>query len=92
MREVLKHSFDSTYVLYMFQFKPGEVKRLKTIFILPAPSVRLADKDLTPLANCPNLRYLQCARFAPKKRFEELKALRPDIECLWFNHYEIASG
>jgi hypothetical protein len=52
-------------------------------------SVRLADKDLSPLATCPNLAYLQCARFAPKRRFEELKALRPDIECLWFDKYEI---
>jgi hypothetical protein len=52
-------------------------------------SVRLADKDLTPLASCPNLSYLQCARFAPKNKFEELKALRPDIACLWFDKYEI---
>ena len=52
-------------------------------------SVRLADKDLTPLASCPNLAYLQCARFAPKNKFEELKALRPDIACLWFDKYEI---
>lgn len=52
-------------------------------------SVRLADKDLTPLADCPNLKYLSCARFAPKPRFDALKALRPDIECIWFDQYEI---
>ena len=52
-------------------------------------SVRLADEDLTPLAGCPNLRHLGCARFAPKPRFEQLKALRPDIRCNWFDRYEI---
>jgi hypothetical protein len=52
-------------------------------------STRLVDKDLTPLARCPKLKYLSCARFAPKKKFEELKALRPDIECTWFEQYEI---
>jgi len=52
-------------------------------------SVQLADKDLTPLATCPNLRHLGCARFAPKARFEELKALRPDIGCIWFDKYEV---
>lgn len=53
-------------------------------------SVQLRDKDLTPLAACPNLDYLSCARFAPKKSFEALKALRPDIECTWFDQYEIS--
>ncbi len=53
-------------------------------------SVRLTDKDLTPLASCPNLHHLSCARFAPKPRFDELKALRPDIACRWFDKYEIA--
>lgn len=52
-------------------------------------SVRLQDKDLTPLADCPNLKHLVCARFAPRKNFEALKALRPDIQCLWFDQYEI---
>ena len=55
-------------------------------------SVQLKDKDLTPLADCPNLAYLSCARFAPKQRFEALKALRPDIECTWFDRYEIEIG
>ena len=52
-------------------------------------SVRLKDKDLTPLADCPNLKLLSCARFAPKKNFEALKSLRPDIHCTWFDRYEI---
>ncbi len=52
-------------------------------------SVRLADKDLTPLASCANLRHLGCARFAPRARFEELKALRPDISCSWFDKYDV---
>ena len=52
-------------------------------------STRLADKDLTPLASCPNLRFLSCARFAPRERFDELKALRPDIACSWFDKYDI---
>src|SRR6478735_8764799 len=51
-------------------------------------SVRLADKNLTPLASCPRLRHLGCARFAPKASFEELKALRPDVACSWFDKYE----
>lgn len=52
-------------------------------------SVRLKDKNLTPLADCPNLRLLSCARFAPKANFEALKSLRPDIQCNWFDRYEI---
>lgn len=52
-------------------------------------SVRLKDKDLTPLADCPNLKYLGCARFAPKANFDALKALRPDIACAWFDRYEV---
>ena len=52
-------------------------------------SVQLADKDLTPLAACPSLRHFSCARFAPKASFDALKALRPDIDCLWFEKYEI---
>ena len=52
-------------------------------------SVRLGKKDLAPLADCPNLRFLACARFAPKASFDALKALRPDISCSWFDRYEI---
>jgi hypothetical protein len=52
-------------------------------------SVQMADKDLTPLARCPNLTYLQIARCAPRRSFEALKALRSDIECLWFDSYDV---
>jgi len=52
-------------------------------------AVRLTDKDLTRLAACPNIDYLSCARFAPKASFDALKALRPDIECSWFERYDI---
>jgi hypothetical protein len=47
--------------------------------------VQLADEDLTPLARCPNVSYLQCARFAPTRKLRELKALRPDMKCLRFD-------
>jgi hypothetical protein len=46
-------------------------------------------ESLRPLADCPDLKYLGCARFAPKEEFEALKALRPDISCQWFVQYEI---
>lgn len=52
-------------------------------------SVTLSDKDLTPLARCPNLKVLQCARFAPKKSFEELRAAMPDLECHWCDQWKI---
>jgi hypothetical protein len=52
-------------------------------------SVQLADRDLTPLARCPNLKHLICARFAPKRSFEVLKSLRPDISCIWFDSYDV---
>jgi hypothetical protein len=48
-------------------------------------SVKLADKDLSPLADCPSLRVLQCARFAPRAEFERLQRLRPDLDCSWFD-------
>src|SRR6478735_3019806 len=66
--------------------------RLKRLRFLKLDSPR-AVTDFAPLttlpASCPSLRHLGCARFAPKPRFEELKALRPDIRCSWFDRYEI---
>ena len=56
---------------------------------LSLTSVKLGNKDLTPLADCLNLRYLACARLAPRASFDELKALRPDISRSWFDRYEI---
>ncbi len=60
--------------------------QLEALFMV---SVRLRDKVLSHLAACPNLKILQCARFAPKVRFEELRALMPDLECTWCDRYEI---
>ena len=37
-------------------------------------SVKLEDKDLTPLAGCPNLKHLACARFA-----------RVELQCIHIN-------
>ena len=51
--------------------------------------VTLADKDLTPLARCPNLKLLQCARFAPKKSFLALREAMPKLECSWCDQWEI---
>lgn len=47
-------------------------------------SVRLKDQDLAPLADCPGLRVLECARFAPREAFEQLRRLMPALECDWF--------
>ena len=51
--------------------------------------VTLADKDLTPLAECPNLKLLQCARFAPKESFDALREAMPKLECRWCDQWEI---
>jgi hypothetical protein len=58
---------------------------LRSVEGLFLTSVRLRDKDLTPLADCPKLKVLQCARFAPRTEFERLHRLRPDIQCYWFD-------
>ncbi len=49
-----------------------------------ATSTRLADKDLSPLAECPKLEFIGCARFATREEFERLHAMRPDLACSWF--------
>jgi len=49
-----------------------------------ATSTRLLDKDLSPLAACPRLEFLDCARFAPRPEFERLQALCPGLVCSWF--------
>ncbi|MGZ8347848.1 MAG: hypothetical protein ACXWUP_12125 [Allosphingosinicella sp.] len=48
-------------------------------------SVRLEAKDLTPLADCPRLELLGCARFAPRAQFERLHRQRPELKCTWFD-------
>jgi hypothetical protein len=49
-----------------------------------ATSTRLGDRDLSPLAACPRLELLGCARFAPREEFERLHELKPDLVCTWF--------
>ncbi|MEO1493421.1 MAG: hypothetical protein AAFV19_14800 [Pseudomonadota bacterium] len=62
------------------------LRGLEALFLI---SVRLADKDLTPLARCPDLRLLSCARFAPKTAFAALQAAAPDLACKWCDRYDI---
>lgn len=49
-----------------------------------AVSSRLDDHSLAPLAECPRLELLSCARMAPRDEFEQLHARRPDLVCTWF--------
>ncbi|HVF38127.1 MAG TPA: hypothetical protein VNA29_09340, partial [Sphingomicrobium sp.] len=60
----------------------GGLRSLRALF---ATSVQLADKSLLPLAQCPALRFIGCARFAPRQSFEELRQARPDLVCGWFD-------
>ena len=52
-------------------------------------SVQLGDKTLDYLSSLPSLKYLSCARFAPKSSFESLRKLMPDLKCHWCDKYEI---
>lgn len=47
-------------------------------------SLRLLDKDLMPLAQCPRLKFVNIARVAGKPSFDALRAARPDVMCAWF--------
>ncbi|TNC61417.1 hypothetical protein [Rubellimicrobium roseum] len=47
-------------------------------------STTLADKQLMPLADCPNLEFLKIARVAPREQFERLHAVKPNLVCTWF--------
>ena len=47
-------------------------------------STGLADKQLMPLAGCPNLEFLNIARVAPRDEFERLHAAKPNLVCSWF--------
>jgi hypothetical protein len=62
---------------------------LKELEVLYMSSVQLKDKNLNCLASIPQLKALECARFAPKKNFEQLRRLLPDLECGWCDQYEI---
>jgi hypothetical protein len=62
---------------------------LRSLEALFLTSVVLKDKGLACLAECPRLRILDCARFAPKPEFDRLRALMPGLDCLWCDKYEI---
>lgn len=47
-------------------------------------STKLEDKDLSPLAECPSLQYLDIACVAPQQEFEQLKSSKRDLTCNWF--------
>ncbi len=47
-------------------------------------SIKLADKSLAPLTDCPRLEYLGIACAAPQDEFEQLKAAKPNLVCDWF--------
>lgn len=47
-------------------------------------SLRLLDKDLMPLAQCPRLKFISIARVAKKPAFDALREARPDVTCGWF--------
>jgi len=64
----------------------SEMQSLKELYLR---SVQLRDKDLTYLAQCPNLKKLECARFAPKKSFQALRVLMPKLKCKWCDKYEL---
>lgn len=57
---------------------------LESLRALFATTIRLGDKNLMPLAQCPKLEYIGMAAAAPRKEFERLHAARPDIVCQWF--------
>ncbi len=71
-------------------WSPQKIPSLKPVAGLPSlraflgTSIRLEDKDLMPLAECPNLEFIGMAAAAPRAEFERLHAARPDIVCTWF--------
>jgi hypothetical protein len=48
-------------------------------------STWLADKRLTPLAQCPALEYVSIARCASRSEFEMLHLAQPNLVCQWFD-------
>ncbi len=65
------------------------LKGLKKLEALFFTNVRLKDKSLSYLAGIPNLKVLECARFAPKIEFVKLRKLMPELECHWCDDFEI---
>lgn len=62
------------------------LRRLEALFLT---SVQLKDKFLRYLIDVPRLKVLECARFAPKSEFEELRRLMPELDCHWCDNYEV---
>lgn len=60
----------------------GGLRALRGLFL---GAVTLDDPNLDPLADCPKLQVLQCARFAPREAFERLHQLKPGLSCSWFD-------
>jgi hypothetical protein len=48
-------------------------------------STVLTDKNLSPLAQCPQLEYISIAKVAPREEFERLRAAKPNVVCNWFS-------
>ena len=57
---------------------------LKGLRAVLAVSTHLDDKDLAPLAECPNLEFLHCAMIASWEEFERLQRSMPTLVCTWF--------
>lgn len=64
---------------------------LSSLEALFLTNVRLQDKDLSDLCGIPNLKVLECARFAPKSSFAKLRDHMPNLECHWCDDYEIGT-
>jgi Leucine-rich repeat (LRR) protein len=64
----------------------AEMEKLEALFM---SSVQLKDKNLNYVASNPNLKYFSVSRFAPKKSFEDLCKIRPDLICQWFDNYDV---
>jgi hypothetical protein len=70
----------STYTIPSLQ----PLRGLPGLQALLTASTRLTNKSLSPLAECPRLKFIGTARFAPREEFERLHKARPDIYCDWF--------
>jgi hypothetical protein len=57
---------------------------LRSLRAFLGASTTLADKNLTPLMDCPRLEYLGIACVAPRTQFDQLKEAKPDLACKWF--------
>jgi hypothetical protein len=77
----IEGAIDSPYKIESLAPLAG-LRSLRAVLCL---STRLADKRLSPLAQCPQLEYLSIARCAPRSEFELLRAARPDLVCSWFD-------